>query len=88
MPRTRQCSFSGRGARGASLLGDRSVVRRAALTIAAVLVQLTAARRLRTRRRAAVSLPGWVRLWTAALDMGSTVSHDASERSLILGDLQ
>jgi cytochrome c biogenesis protein CcdA len=50
---------------GASVLDDTTVVRRAALTVAAALVLLAAAGRLRTRHRAAVSLPGWVRPWTA-----------------------
>lgn len=50
---------------GAALASDTSVVRRVGLTIAAALLLLTAARRLRLRHRAAVALPRWVGPWTA-----------------------
>ena len=50
---------------GAAALGDTAVVRRVGLTLAAVLVLVAAVRRLRTRHRRAVSLPGWVGPWTA-----------------------
>jgi cytochrome c biogenesis protein CcdA len=50
---------------GAGLLDDTSVVRRVALTVAAVLVLAAAARRLRDRQRAAVSLLAWVGPWSA-----------------------
>lgn len=50
---------------GASVLGDTVVVRRAGLTVAAALVLVSAARRLRRRERAAVSLPRWVGPWSA-----------------------
>lgn len=51
---------------GAAALGDTAVVRRVGLTVAAALVLLSAARRLRARHRAAVAMPSWVGPWTAA----------------------
>ena len=51
---------------GAAVLGDTTVVRRVALTVAGLLVLVAAVRRLRTRHRRAVALPGWVGPWTAA----------------------
>lgn len=50
---------------GAAVLDDTIVIRRVGLTVAAVLVLVTAARRLRDRQRAAVSLPAWVGPWSA-----------------------
>lgn len=50
---------------GAAVLDDTTGVRRVGLTIAAVLVLVAAARRLRDRRRDAVSLPAWIGPWTA-----------------------
>lgn len=50
---------------GAAVLGDTSVVRRVGLSVAAVLVLVAAARRLRDRDRGPVSLPGRVGPWSA-----------------------
>jgi hypothetical protein len=51
---------------GAAVLSDTTVVRRVGLTVAGLLVLVAAVRRLRTRHRSAVALPGWVGPWTAA----------------------
>ena len=50
---------------GAAVLGDTTVVRRVGLSVAAALVLVTAVRRLRHRKRAAVSLPRWIGPWRA-----------------------
>lgn len=50
---------------GAAALGDTAVVRRVGLTVAAALVLLSAARRLRAGHRAAVAMPSWVGPWTS-----------------------
>ncbi|TNM59624.1 hypothetical protein FHN55_20315 [Streptomyces sp. NP160] len=58
--------FLGAGAAAGALDGGALWVRRAALTLAGAVLLVVAVRRLRTRRRAAVTLPGWVGPWTAA----------------------
>jgi len=58
--------FTGAGAAATSLTGGFTWVRRIALGLAAALLLVAAARRLRDRWRPAVRLPRWFGPWTAA----------------------
>jgi hypothetical protein len=58
--------FVGGDVLGAAISGAASWVRRGALLLAALILTVSAARRLRTRTRAAVVLPSWFGPWTAA----------------------
>jgi uncharacterized membrane protein len=55
----------GAGSAASGLAGGTAWVRRVALVLAATMLAVAAVRRLRTRRRAAVSLPSWVGPWAA-----------------------
>ncbi len=57
--------FIGIGELGQAVQGATVWVRRGALLLAALILLSIAARRLRTRRRPAVVLPGWFSPWTA-----------------------
>jgi hypothetical protein len=57
--------FVGSGELGEAVQGGPAVVRRVALLLAAVILVVSGARRLRTRTRAAVTLPSWFGPWTA-----------------------
>jgi hypothetical protein len=57
--------FIGSGELGQAVQGAATWVRRAALLLAALILLVGAARRLRTRTRAAVVLPRWFGPWTA-----------------------
>jgi hypothetical protein len=58
--------FVGSGELGQAVAGAAAWVRRGALLLAALVLLVGAARRLRTRTRAAVVLPSWLGPWTAA----------------------
>ncbi|NIZ91945.1 GAP family protein [Kineococcus rubinsiae] len=58
--------FLGSAALGDNVAGAATWVRRGALLLAALVLLVSAARRLRTRTRAAVELPAWFGPWTAA----------------------
>jgi hypothetical protein len=57
--------FVGSGQLGEAMQGGAALVRRVALLLAAVILVVSGARRLRTRTRAAVTLPRWFGPWTA-----------------------
>ncbi|MFE7628890.1 GAP family protein [Kocuria sp. NPDC057446] len=57
--------FIGSGELGQAVQGAAVWVRRGALLLAALILLVIAARRLRTRTRPAVVLPGWFSPWTA-----------------------
>ena len=57
--------FVGSGELGAVVQGAAGWVRRGALLLAALILLVAAARRFRTRTRAAVLLPSWFGPWTA-----------------------
>lgn len=57
--------FVGGGQLGEAMQGGAAWVRRGALLLAAVILLVSAVRRLRTRKRAAVALPRWFGPWTA-----------------------
>lgn len=57
--------FVGSGELGEVVQGAAVWVRRGALALAALILFVSAARRLRTRTRAAVILPRWFSAWTA-----------------------
>ena len=57
--------FVGSGELGQAVQGAAVWVRRGALMLAALILLISAARRLQTRTRAAVVLPGWFGPWTA-----------------------
>ena len=57
--------FIGSGELGQVVQGATVWVRRGALLLAALILLIIAARRLRTRTRPAVVLPGWFSAWTA-----------------------
>src|SRR4028119_506335 len=58
--------YAGAGAAADAVTGGIVWVRRIALGLAAVLLLVAAARRLRSRYRSAVTLPSWFGPWTAA----------------------
>lgn len=58
--------FLGSATLGDTVAGAATWVRRGALLLAALVLLVAAARRLRTRTRAAVVLPAWFGPWTAA----------------------
>lgn len=58
--------FIGSGELGEVVSGAAVWVRRGALLLAALILLISAVRRLRTRTRAAVALPRWFGPWTAA----------------------
>ncbi|WP_157970505.1 GAP family protein [Nakamurella deserti] len=58
--------FIGSDALGDAVSGAAAWVRRGALLLAALILAVSAVRRLRTRTRAAVLLPSWFGPWTAA----------------------
>ena len=58
--------FIGSGHLGETVAGAATWVRRGALYLAALILLVSAARRLRTCTRSAVALPSWLGPWTAA----------------------
>lgn len=58
--------YLGSGTLGDAVAGAATWIRRGALLLAALVLLVSAARRLRTRTRAAVVLPAWFGPWTAA----------------------